>query len=125
MIHILIVDDDRDIRDTLAEAFIAFGHSVNAAKNGIHALEIFKYTHLDIALVDVEMPEMNGFELTEEIKKIKPEFPVILFTGYSHLYKPQDVLSLDVEAFLRKPLNIPELIKIVNQIIAQKRNSQE
>ncbi len=125
MIRLLIVDDDRDLRDTLAEAFVHFGHRVTAAENGLVALEIFKQGNLDIALVDVELPEMNGFDLTREIKEIQPDFPVVLITGYSHLYRPQDVLSLDVEAFLRKPLNIPELIKIMNQIVTRIKGNKE
>ncbi len=121
MINLFIVDDDRDLRDTLADAFINVGHRVTTAGDGLQALEMFKHGKFDIAIVDVELPGMNGFDLTREIKQLRPEFPVVLITGYSHLYRPQDVLSLDVEAFLRKPINIPELINIINQIVAQKK----
>jgi DNA-binding NtrC family response regulator len=121
MSKILIVDDDRDLLDTLAEAFIYTGHNVTGAENGLIALEIYKHNIFEIAIVDVELPEMNGLELTAEIKKLNKNFPIVLITGYSHLYKPQDVLKLDVEAFLRKPLNIPELISIIEQIVSRKK----
>ncbi|MEJ2633908.1 MAG: response regulator [Calditrichia bacterium] len=125
MINLLIVDDDRDLRDTLTDAFVAFGHQVMTAGNGLLALELFNNNEFDAAIIDVELPEMNGFELTAEIKKVKPEFPIVLITGYSHLYRPQDVLSLDVEAFLRKPLNIPELISVINQIVTRYKENKE
>ena len=125
MIRLLIVDDDKDLLDTLSDAFIAVGNMVTKAENGLQALEMFKNGIFDIALLDVELPEMNGFDLTSEIKKIQPNFPVVLITGYSHLYRPQDVLSLDVEAFLRKPINIPELISIINQIVSRKKTDME
>lgn len=121
MIKILLVDDEQDVLDMLADAFIVVGNQVTKSGDGMEALEIFKTGDFDIAILDVELPEMSGFELTAEIKKIKPDFPVVLITGYSHLYRPQDVLSLDVEAFLKKPINIPELISIINQIIARKK----
>ncbi|GAB4336022.1 MAG: response regulator [Calditrichia bacterium] len=123
MYDLLIVDDERDILDTLTEAFVAVGHRVTGVDNGLQALEIFKNNRFDLAILDVELPEMNGLELTAEIKALAPDFPIILMTGYSHLYRPQDVLSLDVEAFLKKPLNIPDLIKIVNQILSRKRSN--
>lgn len=122
MINLLIVDDDYDVRQTLSDAFMAVGHTVSVAANGLQALEMFKNSSPDAAIVDVELPEMNGFELTREMKKIQPEFPIILITGYSHLYRPQDVLKLNVEAFLRKPLNISELISLINKILSPKRS---
>jgi CheY-like chemotaxis protein len=121
MTNLLIVDDDQDLLNTLSEYFIRVGYMVTKAINGLEALEFFKHADFDLALLDVELPEMNGIELTKEIKKINQDFPIILITGYSHLYRPQDVLSLDVEAFLKKPLNLQELVSIVNQIISRNR----
>ncbi len=119
MAHILIVDDDRNVLDTLSDAYIIFGHIVTLAENGLQGYEIFKRNgeEFDVAVIDVEMPYMNGLELTQKIKELKPNFPVILITAYSHLYRPQDVLGLDVEAFLKKPLNIQELVNITEGII--------
>lgn len=122
MVNLLIVDDEKDLLDTLADAFITVGNNVTKSGNGLEALEFFKHGNFDLAILDVELPEMNGFDLTKEIKKINKNFPVILITGYSHLYRPQDVLRLDVEAFLKKPLNIIDLISIVNQIISRKKS---
>ncbi len=120
MANVLIVDDDTDLLHTLADAFILFGHAVTTSVNGREALAFFKQTPFDIAIVDVEMPELNGLELTREIKLMNPDFPIILITAYSHLYRPQEVLSLNVEAFLKKPLNIQELVEIVEKVLEQK-----
>lgn len=123
MTRLLIVDDDRDLLDTLKEAFVMNGYLVTTAVNGLEALAIFKEGDFDLAIFDVELPEMNGFDLTREVKKINPNFPVVLITGYSHLYQPQDVLSLDVEAFLKKPLNISELISIIDKIVLRLKHN--
>ncbi len=116
MTRLLIVDDDFDLLNTLKDAFVMSGFMVTTASNGQEALAIFRNGQFDIAIFDVELPEMNGFQLTEQVKALRPDLPVVLITGYSHLYRPQDVLSLDVEAFLKKPLNIPEFIQIINNI---------
>jgi len=119
MAHIFVVDDDPDVVATITDAFLMFGHSVTSAKNGVQALEMFHNNYFDIAIIDVEMPLMNGLELTRELKKFRESFPIVLITGYSHLYQPQDVLSLDVEAFLKKPLNLQNLVSIVEQILSR------
>ena len=122
MVNLLIVDDDKDLLNTFADYFITLGHRITKAENGLEAFEFFKHDNFDLAILDVELPELNGLDLTKKIKKINPNFPIILITGYSHLYRPQDVLSLDVEAFLKKPLNLFELTSIVSQIISRKKS---
>jgi len=117
MARLLIVDDDHDLLQTLTDAFVMFGFEVTPTGNGRQALEFFKQSPFDLAILDVELPDLNGFEITKEIKKQKPDFPIILITAYSHLYRPQDVLRLNIEAFLKKPLNIQELVNIVRKIV--------
>lgn len=120
MAKLLIVDDDHDLLQTLTDAFVMFGFEVTPTGNGRQALEFFKQGGFDLAILDVELPDLNGFEITKEIKKRQPNFPVILITAYSHLYRPKDVLQLNVEAFLKKPLNIQDLVNIVRQILEGK-----
>jgi len=122
MAHVLVVEDDLQVQETLVEAFMLFGHTVISAENGVQALQVFGEGYYDIAIVDVEMPVMDGLALTRAIKNIQDDFPIILITGFSHLYRPQDVLSLDVEAFLKKPLNLQGLLKIVEGILVRRQN---
>jgi len=122
MYRILIADDDRDLLDTLRDAFIAFGYQVTTAENGQQAWDFFCTEPYDIVLLDVEMPFLNGMEAAKRMKQRRPEVPVILMTAYSHLYRPEDVLSLDIDAFLRKPLNIQELLEVVEKIAGQHSN---
>jgi YesN/AraC family two-component response regulator len=117
MARILIVDDDVNIREMFFEFFDQFGHTVMTARDGVEGYELFKKGKFDIGIFDVDMPRMNGLELTKKIKDEAPEFPIILLTAYSHLYNPSDVLLLGVEAFLRKPVDIQKLVDIVDQAI--------
>ncbi len=124
MAHILLVDDDYDVLELLTDTLISVGHLVTTTVNGLQAYQSFSQGSFDLAIVDVEMPEMNGLEFTAKVREEAPDFPVILITGYSHLYRPEDVLSLDVEAFLKKPLNLPDLIKIVDRILEHRKNEE-
>lgn len=123
MTHVLIVDDDREVLATLTDALLMIGYTVTTAENGREAHHFFRKSTFDLAIVDVDMPVMNGLDLTREIKKIRRDFPVILITGFSHLYKPLEVLNLDVEAFLQKPIHIPRLIRIIEEINNRNRQS--
>ncbi len=119
MYRILIADDDKDLLDTLKDAFIVFGYQVTTAENGQQAVDFFNNEIYDLVLLDVEMPFLSGMEAARRMKHHRPEVPIILMTAYSHLYKPAEVLSLDIEAFLRKPINIQELLQIVEKILGQ------
>ncbi len=119
MAYILVVDDDREVLATLRDALLVVGHTVTTAENGREALAFFQHASFDMAIIDVDMPLMNGFELTREIKKIQSRFPIILITGFSHLYNAAEVLNLDVEAFLQKPIHILNLTRIVEGIANQ------
>ncbi len=125
MAQILVVEDDPMVQETITDALMMFGHTIITAENGMQALQRFDRDYYDVAVVDVEMPQMNGFAFTRAVKNIQPDFPVILITGYSHLYRPQDVLSLDVEAFLKKPLNLQELLRIVEGILIRRQSAGE
>jgi YesN/AraC family two-component response regulator len=70
-----------------------------------------------LAIVDMEMPVMNGLELIRAIRANDEEFPIIAITGYSHIYLAKEVLALNVEAFLKKPLNLKELAELVERIV--------
>ncbi len=122
MHRILIADDDRDLLDTLKDAFVMVGYQVTTADNGQQAWDFFCTDGFDLVLLDVEMPFLNGMEVARRIKERRKEVPVVLMTAYSHLYKPADVLSLDIEAFLRKPLNIQELLQVVEKILGRLPN---
>lgn len=117
MARLLIVDDDSDIREMFFEFFDQRGHTVMTARDGVEGYELYKKGKFDLAIVDVDMPRMNGLELTRKIKAENEEFPIILLTAYSHLYNPADVLLLGVEAFLKKPVDIRQLVNIIEQTL--------
>ncbi|OQX52363.1 MAG: hypothetical protein B5M53_08770 [Candidatus Cloacimonas sp. 4484_209] len=81
-ISILIVDDDKYIRDMFSQIIKLRGYTAYTAENGKKALEILSKNRVNIVLADMKMPEMDGMQLLKEVKKKYPELDVIVITGY-------------------------------------------
>lgn len=81
--RVLIIDDDRDLAESLAELIEARGHAVSIAFSGDAGLSRFRQQHFDLAFVDVKMPGMNGVETFLGLRKIDPSAAVIMMTGFS------------------------------------------
>lgn len=113
---ILIVDDDEIFRELLTEVFSERGYKTLEASSGEIALEILEQQQPHIAIVDVDLPTMNGIELAKIIKEQHPQFPIVMITGYAALYSPEDVLATGVEAFLQKPIRMEKLLSVLTQL---------
>ena len=104
--RILVVDDDRDIVDSLVAYLNKLDYSASGAYNGQEALEAFQADPHKFSLVitDMTMPNMTGDILTRELLKIRPDLPVILSTGFSEQINEQKAKSIGIKAFLMKSL---------------------
>jgi CheY-like chemotaxis protein len=115
--RILIVDDEASIRAALERWFTLRGFEVHQAADGQEAVAICGKSSFDVITMDLEMPNMGGIEATVEIKKLLPEVPIIVLTGYS---KNADIAVQNGAAkVLSKPLRLKELETEVRNIIAQ------
>lgn len=121
MKYILVVDDELDILETIVDTLeIEFDDSdvqIDKAINGIEALKLFNGdTVYDLVVTDLNMPEMDGIELTENIKKINNKTPVIVFTGHGDIEEQEKLTSLGVLAMIKKPY-VEDLIEEVTNSI--------
>ena len=120
MKNILVVDDEADILETIVDSLeIEFEDliTVHTAGNGNEALVLFnEETHYSLVITDLNMPDMNGLELTENIKKIKNETPIIVFTGHGDVEEKEALHSLGVAAMIKKPY-VEDLIEAVAKVI--------
>src|SRR5689334_17012472 len=110
---ILLVEDDEFVRDIATFMIESFGYSVVVAEDGTKALETFKGRHVDALLTDITMPGMNGYELAEQVRKLKPKIPIICMTGYTTV--PHDAKRCDT--FLRKPFTPQELQSAIRHVL--------
>lgn len=112
---ILIIDDEEEIRLLLAEILQQTGYNVSVAKDGPEGLEKFRNSNIDIVFTDLGMPEMNGWKVAKEIKKIKPNTPVILISGWGRDLKNQDITNTGVDFLAEKPFHIDEILQILSK----------
>lgn len=106
---ILVVDDDEDILQLVTIHLTREGYDVLQARNGIHALEILEETEVCLAIVDVMMPEMDGFSLTQILTK-ELDIPVILLTAKGQLSDKEQGFKSGSEDYIVKPFEPKELL---------------
>ncbi|MFA7165773.1 MAG: PAS domain S-box protein [Desulfoplanes sp.] len=115
--HVLLVDDEEYIRTTGKLLLEDLGYKVSTAANGLEAVDIFrkKYRHIDIVVMDMMMPEMDGNEALKKMKEIDKNCKVIISSGFTNSATINASKKSGVAGFLRKPYRIFEL----NQLIAK------
>jgi DNA-binding NtrC family response regulator len=109
---LLVVDDDPEFRDTLLSRFVRQGFAVQAAANGLEALELAQRRSFDVAIFDMMMPEMNGLELLKRFKESHAECEVILLTGQGSIESAVEAMKLGAYDYLQKPFPLKELEEV-------------
>lgn len=114
---ILVVDDEKKIRDLLLRLFKMNNFETGIASNGNEALEIIKQTEnkYQIVLTDIEMPELNGLDFIKAAKEINPELVFIVMTGYGSVDYVIEAMRLGAIGFIKKPLSIVELTSTIQK----------
>lgn len=118
-IIVLFVDDEEINRETGSDLLEYLGYKVLIASNGTEALDIYKnkYNSIDIVLLDMVMPYMNGFETYIAMKKINTNCKAIIATGYSEFINGQELLDNGISTILNKPYNLEELKQVITDNI--------
>src|SRR5687768_13286160 len=119
--RILVVDNERDITITLQAGLEDGGFDVDTFTDPSLALKSFKPNFYDLVLIDIIMPDINGFELYERLKKIDPDVNACFLTAsemYHEEFRKAEHCSLNKDLFLQKPIPIDDLITEVNRKIS-------
>ncbi len=116
--RILIVDDEKFVRDLLTNVLGRRGHEVIAVCDAQQALAALKESDLfDLMLTDVVMPGMDGFDLLRRVRGAHPHVKVIVLTGYARKQSISDFLLYGADEYLSKPFQIHELVAAVDRVI--------
>jgi signal transduction histidine kinase/AmiR/NasT family two-component response regulator len=102
--QILVVDDDEFIRDLLTSWLEFRGYQVKCAKNGREALQLRQQTHFDLILLDIKMPEMNGYEVLKQLRADNNTTPVVVMSALSDANSVVACIKLGAEDYLSKPI---------------------
>lgn len=122
---VLILDDDVDFNSLLTDIFEQADYIVTSLEDPVEAVEVFKETDYDLVVTDHKMPEMTGAEFMTVIKKIKPEVPVIMVSGFLENDTIRELISEGVGGVFLKPLNIFSLLERTAELIDEAQRLQE
>lgn len=114
--RVLIVDDDRDHAESIADILAMHGHDVDMAFTGEEAVRRFAEREFDLTLMDVKLPGMNGVEAFFELRRQRADAPVIMMTGFSVERLLAQAMLNGARGVLYKPLAIPDLLRAVGGI---------
>ncbi|MCX6245287.1 MAG: response regulator [Bacteroidetes bacterium] len=116
-LRILLTDDNKEFSDNLKDILELKGYEVLMAHDGFKALEIIKDNKVDLILMDIKMPVMNGVETYKQIKTIVPSTPVIMMTAFALEELIQESLQEGAFACLRKPLDFEQLFTTIENAL--------
>jgi len=119
-VHVLIVDDERNIRKNLGMVLEVEGYNVETAGNGEDAVLRVKEAHYDIAFVDIQMPKMDGLELLRHLRSLRPKLPVVMLTAYGTVSRAVEAMKLGAVDFIEKPFD-PKSIKLLCQEVLERQ----
>ena len=123
-IHVLIVDDDLSVRNTMHEYIANAGFSALAASSAEEALELVEKNDFAVVITDIRLPGMGGLELTKVIKK-KNGADVIVVTGYSDDYSYEEAINIGASDFVIKPVRLEELLLRLKRVLKERQLSTE
>jgi two-component system, NtrC family, response regulator HydG len=115
-IRVFIVDDDKDLAESLSIALEGSGCEVEIAHSGEEAIKAFSEKDFDIAFMDVKLPGKNGVESFLEIKKMKPGIKVVMMTGYSVEQLLEQALENGAWGIIHKPIDMLKLLETLNNV---------
>jgi PAS domain S-box-containing protein len=123
---ILFVDDEVMVAKVGSALLEQLGYDVVVRTSGIEALETFRAMpqRFDLVITDQTMPDMTGERLAGELRRIRPDVPIILCTGFSHTIDAEKAESQGINAFLMKPLTAQDLGVAIQQVLAQQAEEE-
>ncbi len=125
MFKILIIDDDKNIRYVMKERLELERYTVITASDGVEALDILDKTHVDLVIVDIMMPKLNGYEFTEELRTFNQDLPVLMISAKD---LPRDRMKgfiSGIDDYMTKPINSEELLLHIKALLRRAKMVNE
>lgn len=123
--RILLIDDDEVVRKTISKALLKAGYVVDCAENGEEALEKARTAFYNLALVDIRLPDMEGTTLLTAMKDTTPKMVKIILTGYPAVQNAIDAVNKGADAYLTKPINIADLLRVIKEHLEKQSRESE
>ena len=122
--RLMVVDDESQIRTMVLRAVGRQGFHCLEAPDGVAALEIMDRTRIDLVITDIDMPNMDGLDLTRNIRE-RYDADVIIMTGFHHVYSYESVMVLGASDFIEKPVTPKELTLRIHRVLRERKILEE
>lgn len=122
---ILIADDEDSLREMLTDAFSIANYQVKSASNGQQALEMIQRGGIDLAIIDVNMPKLSGFEVLSKVRESGNQLPIIMLTARTDKTDVSLGLKSGADDYVRKPFGLEELLLRVQAVLRRNSVSNE
>jgi CheY-like chemotaxis protein len=118
---ILCVDDEDVILDSFRKILVLDGFSVDTVTSGYEAMNLIKSHHYDFCFTDLKMPEMDGVEVTKNVKNLRPDIDVIIITGYATVETAVEVMKFGAMDYVQKPFTEDELLDFTKKSLIKRQ----
>jgi len=123
--HILLLEDDIQLSDTIKQFLELKGYEVHTAYDGLEAEEIAYEKHLDLMLLDVKVPHINGFDFLKQLRQEGKEIPAIFITSLNSVEDVEKGFALGCDDYIRKPFALKELLVRVESLLKRSFGTHE
>ena len=125
MFHILVVDDDKNTRMYFEAVLASNGYTVSVAKNGEEALEVMDKEHIDLVVLDIMMPKMDGYELTKALREGDNNLPILMVSAKQLPADKNRGFAVGTDDYMTKPVNQDEFLYRIKALLRRARIASE
>jgi len=115
--RILVADDEEALRNVLSSELEGEGYTVKSAADGQEAITLVQKNDFDLILLDIKMPNVDGFEVLKYVKDHAPKTKVVMLTGFADLKNAIESKKLGAEDFVSKPYDLVDLLTTVERVL--------
>ncbi len=122
MFNVLVVEDDKELRELYSMVLSDNGYKTFQAKDGLEALDIIDKEYIDLMLVDVMMPHMDGFELTKQLRDASYTLPIIMITAKDQMNDKRIGFASGTDDYMTKPIDVNEMLWRVEALLRRSQS---
>ena len=120
---ILLIDDEKILLEAVSDDLKETGYKVTTAVSGEEGLRSFKIHQHDLVIIDLKMEDMDGLEVSRQIRELNPETPIMILTGYGSMETAIEAIRLDLDDYVVKPVNRDDLFEKIHRCLKKRGNS--
>ena len=121
MISILLVEDDEKLSKLFYTVLSKQGFNIHIASNGVEGFDILENNHIDLIISDIMMPQMNGYDFTENVRKVNEEIPILMITAKDDFNSKQKSFLIGIDDYMVKPIDVNEMILRVHALLRRSK----